>query len=192
MGFSRQNYWSRWPFPSPATLPNPEIEPRYSALQADSLPSKPPGKPPPVNIQGWFPLGLTCLISLLSKGLSRLLHHHGWKASVPQCSAFIVQLLYPYMTTGKTIALTRWIFISKVISLLFKMLSRFVIAFLPRSKHLSGFNAVLPKGFPRWCRGKESTCQCRRHKRLGFHPSVRRILGRRKWQLTPVFLPGKS
>ena len=103
--------------------------------------------------------------------LKTLLHHHGWKASVLQCSAFfIVQLSYPYMTTEKTIALTIWIFISKVISLLFKMLSRFVIAFLPRSKHLSGFNVVLSKGFPRWYRGKESACQCRRHRRLGFHP----------------------
>ena len=125
--------------------------------------------------------------------LKTLLQHHGWKASVLWCSAFfIVQLSYPYMTTGKTIALTIWIFISKVMSLLFKMLSRFVIAFLPRRKHLSGFNVVLSKGFPRWCRGEESTCQCRRHKRLRFHPSVRRILWRRKWQLTPIFLPGKS
>ena len=124
--------------------------------------------------------------------LKTLLQHHGWKASVLQCSTFFtVQLSYPYMTTGKTIALTIWIFISKVISLLFKMLCRFVIASLPRSKHLSGFNVVLSKGFPRWCRGKESACQCRMHKRLGFHPSVRRILWRRKWQLTPVFLPGK-
>ena len=51
-------------------------------------------------------------------------------------SFFIVQLLYPYMTTGKTIALTRWTFVGKVMSLLFSMLSRLVIAFLPRSKHL--------------------------------------------------------
>ena len=59
------------------------------------------------------------------------------KASILQCSAFFtVQLSHPYMTTGKTIALTRWTFVGKVISLLFNMLSRFVITFLSRSKHL--------------------------------------------------------
>ena len=66
-----------------------------------------------------------------------LLQHHSSKASILQCSAFfIVQLLHPYMTTGKTIALTRWTFVGKVMSLLFKMLSRLLIAFLPRSKCL--------------------------------------------------------
>ena len=64
-----------------------------------------------------------------------LLQHHGSKASVLQCSAFfMVQLSHLYMTTGKTIALTRWIFVGKVMSLLFNMLSRLVIIFLPRSK----------------------------------------------------------
>ena len=92
----------------------------------------------PMNIQGWFPLGLTGLISLLSKGLSKnLLQHHSSKASILWCSAFsMVQLSHPYMTTGKTIALTIWTFVDKVMSLLFNTLSRFVIAFLPRSKHL--------------------------------------------------------
>ena len=66
-----------------------------------------------------------------------LLQHHSSKASVLQCSdLFIVQLSHPYMTTGKTIALTRWIFVGIVMSLLFNMLSRMVIIFLPRSKHL--------------------------------------------------------
>ena len=66
-----------------------------------------------------------------------LLQHHSSKASILQGSAFFtVQLSHPYMTTGKTIALTTWTFIGKVISLLFNMLSRLVIAFLPRSKHL--------------------------------------------------------
>ena len=66
-----------------------------------------------------------------------LLQHHSSKASVLRCSAFFtVQLSHPYMTTGKTIALTRWTFVSKVISLLFNMLSRLVITFLPRSKRL--------------------------------------------------------
>ena len=69
--------------------------------------------------------------------LKSLLQHHSSKASVLQCSTFfIVQLSYPYMTTGKTIALTGRTFFGKVMSLLFNMLSRLVIAFLPRSKHL--------------------------------------------------------
>ena len=72
-----------------------------------------------------------------AKGLSSLLQHHSLKALILQCSAFFqVQLSHPYMTTGKTIALTRWTFVGKVMSLLFNMLSRFVIACLPRSKHL--------------------------------------------------------
>ena len=92
----------------------------------------------PVNIHGWFPLGLTGLISLLSKGLFKsLLQHHSSKASILWHSAFfIVYLSHPYMTTGKTIALTRRTFVSKVMPLLFNMLSMFVIAFLLRSKSL--------------------------------------------------------
>ena len=69
--------------------------------------------------------------------LQSLLQHHSSKASTLWCSAFfIAQLLHPYMTTGKTIALTRRTFVGKVISLLFNMLSRLVITFLPRSKRL--------------------------------------------------------
>ena len=69
--------------------------------------------------------------------LKSLLQHHSSTASVHQCSAFfIVQLLHPYMTTGKTIALTRWTFVGKVMSLVFNMLSRLVITLLPRSQHL--------------------------------------------------------
>ena len=69
--------------------------------------------------------------------LKSLLQHHSSKASIFQCSAFcIVQLSHPYMTTGKIIALTRRTSVDKVISLLFNMLSRLVITFLPRSKHL--------------------------------------------------------
>ena len=80
---------------------------------------------------GWFDL-------LVVQGtLKSLLQHHSSKASILQRSAFfIVQLSHPYMTTGKTIVLTRWTFVGKVISLLFNMLSRLVIAFLPRSKRL--------------------------------------------------------
>ena len=69
--------------------------------------------------------------------LKSLLQHHSLKASIFQCSAFfIVQLSHPYMTTGKTIALTRQTFVGKVISLLLNMLSRLVISVLPRSKRL--------------------------------------------------------
>ena len=69
--------------------------------------------------------------------LKSLLQHHSSKASILQCSTFFtVQLSHPYMTTGETIALTRWTFVGKVMSLLFNMLSRLVIAFFPRSKHL--------------------------------------------------------
>ena len=73
----------------------------------------------PVNIQDWSPLGWTGWISLQSKGLKSLLQYHSSKASILQCSAFfIVQLSHPHMTTGKTIALTRWT-VGRVMSLLF-------------------------------------------------------------------------
>ena len=69
--------------------------------------------------------------------LKNLLQHHGSKASILQCSAFFIfQLSHLYLTTGKTIALTRWTFVGKVMSFLFNMLSKLVIAFLPRSKRL--------------------------------------------------------
>ena len=91
----------------------------------------------PMNTQDWSPLGWTGWISLQSKGLSSLLQHYSFKASILRRSAFfIVQLSHPYMTTGKTIALTRWTFVGKVMALLFNMLSRLVITVLPRSKHL--------------------------------------------------------
>ena len=89
----------------------------------------------PVNIQDWFPLGWTGLISLLSKGLFKsLLKHYSSKASILWCSAFFtVELSHPYMTTFKTIALSKQTFVRKAMSLLFNMLSGFVIAFCPRS-----------------------------------------------------------
>ena len=79
-----------------------------------------------------------CFDLLVVQGiLKSLIQHHSSKTSVLWCSVFfMVQLSHPYMTTGKTIALTRWTFVGKVISLLFNMLSRLVITFLPRSKHL--------------------------------------------------------
>ena len=84
-----------------------------------------------MNIQGGFPLGFIGLISLLSKGLSSLLQDHNWKASILWCS-----FSHLYMITRKTIALTVQTFVSQVMSLFFNMLSRFIIAFLPRNKHL--------------------------------------------------------
>ena len=92
----------------------------------------------PMNIQDWFPLGLTGLISLQSKGLFQsLLQHHCSKTLILWRSAFsMVQLSHPHTTTGKTIALTTWTSVGKVMFLLFNMLSRLVIAFLPRSKCL--------------------------------------------------------
>ena len=79
----------------------------------------------------WFEL------LVVQETLKSLLQHYSSKASIHRCSAFfIVQFSHPYMTTGKTIALTRWTFVGKVMSLLFNMLSRLVIAFLQRSKHL--------------------------------------------------------
>ena len=91
----------------------------------------------PMNIQDWFPLGWTGWNSLQSKRLSSLFQLHSSKISILQHSAFfIVQLSHPYMTTAKSIALTRWTIIVKVMSLLCNMLSRLVIAFLLRSKRL--------------------------------------------------------
>ena len=88
-----------------------------------------------MNIQGRFPLALTGFDLLAVQGTLKSLLQRSSKASVLQHSAFfMVQLSHLYMTTGKTIALTLWTFVSKVISLLFNTLSRFVMAFLPRSK----------------------------------------------------------
>ena len=91
----------------------------------------------PVNVRSRFPLGLSGLISLLSKGLSRVfsnttLQNYQFFGAV----FYMIQLSHPYKTYGKTTILTIWTFVSKDMSLLFKMLSSFVIAFLPRSKCL--------------------------------------------------------
>ena len=87
---------------------------------------------------GLIPFRMDWLDLLAVQGtLKSLLQYHTSKASILWCSAFfIVQLSHPYMTTGKTISLTRWSFADKVMSLLFNMLSRMVITFLPRGKHL--------------------------------------------------------
>ena len=91
----------------------------------------------PMNTQDRSPLGWTGWVSLQSKGLSRVFSNTSVQKHQFFGSAFFtVQLLHPYMTTGKTIALTRQTFVGKVISLLFNILSRLVITFLPRSKRL--------------------------------------------------------
>ena len=89
----------------------------------------------PMNIQDWFPLGWTGWISLQSKGLSRVFSN----TAVQKHQFFgaeLDQLSHPYMTTGQALALTRQNFVGKVMSLFFNILSRLVISFLPRSKHL--------------------------------------------------------
>ena len=93
----------------------------------------------PMNIQGWFPSGLTGLISLLFKGLSRVfstttIWRHQFFGAQP--SLWSNSHIHPYMTTGYIIVLTTRVFVGKVMSLLFNTLSRFVKVFLPRSKHL--------------------------------------------------------
>ena len=93
---------------------------------------------PSNEYSGLIPFRMDWLDLLAVQGtLKSLLQHHSSKASILRHSAFfIVQLSRPYMTTGKTIALTRWTFVGKVMSLLFNMLFRLVITFIPRSKHL--------------------------------------------------------
>src|SRR5574337_208399 len=104
--------------------------PKYWSFSLSIIPSK--------EIPGLMSCRMDWLDLLAVQGTLRsLFQHHSSKASILQCSAFFtVQLLHPYMTTGKTIALTRWTFAGKVMSLLLNMLSRLVITFLPRSKRL--------------------------------------------------------
>ena len=104
--------------------------PKYWSFSFSISPSK--------EYSGLIAFRMKCLDLLAVQGtLKSLLQHHSSKASILQRSAFfIVPLSHPYMTTGKTIALTRQTFVGKVMSLLFNMLSKLVIAFLPRSKHL--------------------------------------------------------
>ena len=104
--------------------------PKYWSFSFSIIPSK--------EHPGLISFRMDWLYLLAVQGtLKSLLQHHSSKASLLQCSAFFtVQLSHPYMTTGKTIVLTRWTFFGKVMSLLLIMLSRLVIIFLPRSKHL--------------------------------------------------------
>ena len=99
---------------------------------------------PSSEYSGLISFRIDCLDLLVVQGtLKSFLQHHSLKASILQCSVFfMVQLSQPYMTTGKTIALTTWTFVGKVMSLLLNMLSRLIIAFLPRSKHLNVIAAL--------------------------------------------------
>ena len=92
---------------------------------------------PSNEYSGLISFRMDCLDHLAVQGTRKsLFQHHSSKPSILQCSAFfIVQLSHPYMTTGKTIGLTTWTFVGKVMSLLFNMLSRLVIPFLPSSEH---------------------------------------------------------
>ena len=92
----------------------------------------------PMSIPGLIAFRMDLLALLAVQGTFKsLLQHHSSKGSILQCSAFFtVQLSHPYMTMGKTIALTRWTLVGKVMSLLLNMLSRLIITFFPRSKHL--------------------------------------------------------
>jgi len=104
--------------------------PKYWSFSFSIIPSK--------EHPGLISFSMDWLDLLAVQGtLKSLLQHHSSKASILQCSAsFIVQLSHPYMTTGKTIALTRWTFVGKVMSLLLNMLSKLVTTFLPRTKRL--------------------------------------------------------
>ena len=138
----------------------------------------------PMNIEDWFPLRLTDLMFLQFKGLSR-----AFNMTVQRHKFFGTQLSlwsnsHIHMTTGKTMALTRWTFAGKVMSLLFNMLPRLVIAFLPRTKHL----------LISWLQSPSAVIL--EHKKIKpvtvsiVSPS--KIPWRGKWQPTPLLLPRKS
>ena len=123
------------PFSCPQSFPASGSFPVSWLFAADGQSIRALASVLPMNIQGWFPLGLTGLI--IQGTLKNLLQHHSSKASILWHSAFfMVQLSHPYVTTGNTIVLTIWTFVGGVMSLLFNALSRFVIAFLPRSNCL--------------------------------------------------------
>ena len=173
----------------------------------------------PMNSQDWSPLGWTPLGVLAVQGtLKSLLQHHNSKASILQLSAFFIgQISHPYMNTRKTIALTRLTFVDKIMSLLLNMLSRLVMTFLSRSKRLliswlqsfwggGGFITSLEKAMAThsstlawkipWTE-EPGRLQSNGSIRVGYDWVASLSLftfmhWRRKWQLTPVFLPGES
>ena len=124
--------FSSWPqsFPASGSFPLS----RLFAPGGQSIGASDSASILPMNIQGFFRIDWFDLLTVQGM-LKSFLQHHSSKASILSCLAFfIVQLSHPYMTTGKTKDLTRWTFVGQIISLLFNMLSRLVIIFLPRSK----------------------------------------------------------
>ena len=156
--------------------------PKYQSFSFSIMPSK---KHP-----GLIPFRMDWLDLLAVQGtLKTLLQYHSSKASILQHSAFFtIQLSHPYMTTGKTIALTRWTFVGKVMSLFLNMLSRLVITFLPRNKHLLISSISLCKGFP----GGKMVKSLPSLWGTWVQSWAGKVSWRRKWQPTSVFLPGKS
>ena len=135
-----REYWSGLPFPSPGDLPNPGIEPGPSTFQADSLTSEPPGNHINIRLSNEhsglisFRMDWLDLLACRSRDSQESFPTPQFKASILRRSAFfIVQFSHPYMTTGKTIALTRRTFADKVMFLLFNKQCKLVITFLPRS-----------------------------------------------------------
>ena len=129
-----------------------------------------------------------------SKGFSRVFSNTTFKSIDSSALSFLYgQVLHLYTTIGKTIALTIWTFVGTVMSLLFNTLSRFAIAFLPRSKDLlisclQSPSTVILEGFLGWLRWCRICLQCRKPR---FSPRVGKISWRREWLPTPVFLPGE-
>jgi len=163
MGFSRQEYWSGLPFPSPGNLHSPGIKPRFPALQADALLSEPPRKPQ------HHPTGLSSAHSPQSASLE----------STPMSLPFSLGCEHPEQGIEPVHHLyIPWQRIWNIIDKMIKL--RTILWNISR----------LP-GFPGGT-GKEPACQCSRYKRCGFDPWVRKIPWRRTWQPTPVFLPGES
>ena len=137
-----------------------------------------------MNIQDWLiPFRIDWLgLLAVQRTVKSLLQHHSSKASILWHSAFfMVQLPHQYMTTGKTIVLTIQTFVGKVMSLLFNMLSRSVIAFLPRSKRL----------FISWLQSPSAVFLEPKEMKSLFN-TIYYCHWRRKWQPTPVFLPAGS
>ena len=119
----------------PSIFPSFEV---FSTSGGQSIGASTSASVLPINIQGWFLLGLTGFDLLAVQGtVKSLLQHHNSKTSILQCSVFyMIQLSHQYMTTGNTTSMTVWTFVGKAMTLPFNMMSRFVITFIPRSKHL--------------------------------------------------------
>ena len=209
MGFSRQEYWSGLPFPSPGDLPDLGIEPRSPALQADALPSELPGKPaflrgssyqieiptqthfPRHNlIQAPYVQGKRCNLSqvcypTLRDGCFLSCWPQSFKRPNPQPPTLLLysnthmHIQLQSHPKGNPEQLPKNCFLSHILC------SENNVTQPPQKSVYINMH-----GFPGGASGKEPTCQVRRHKRCGFDPWVGKIPWKRKWQPTPVFLPG--